>query len=124
MTKAGAAVKTKRAYDDPAPDDGRRVLVDRLWPRGISKERAHVDLWLRDVAPSDDLRKWYGHEPEKWDEFRRRYRDELRTGEAAAALAQLRDLAREGPLTLVYAARDSAHANAAVLAELLADGKR
>jgi uncharacterized protein YeaO (DUF488 family) len=98
------------------------VLVDRLWPRGLSKERAHVDLWLRAVAPSEDLRKWYGHDPAKWDEFRRRYRDELRAGEAAAALVQLRDLAREGPLTLVYAARDGAHANATVLAELLAAG--
>lgn len=109
--------RLKRAYEPPAPDDGRRILVDRLWPRGLSKDHAHLDDWMKDIAPSTDLRKWFGHDPAKWEEFRRRYRAELDT--QAAALDRLRDLAREGTVTLVYAAHDTAHNDAVVLLEVL-----
>ena len=112
-------VLIKRAYDAPTSDDGTRVLVDRLWPRGLAKERAHIDEWLRDAAPSKELRQWYGHDPEKWDEFRRRYHAELKAGDAAQALDHLRELAAKGRLTLVFAARDAEHANARVLRDLL-----
>ena len=119
MTRHRPDIQRKRAYDAADPGDGTRVLVDRLWPRGLAKDRARIDVWLRDVAPSTELRKWYGHEPEKWEEFRRRFRDELREGAAASALDQLRELARKGRVTLVFAARDTEHANANVLRELL-----
>ncbi|QBD78995.1 DUF488 domain-containing protein [Ktedonosporobacter rubrisoli] len=112
-------IAIKRAYDEPATEDGKRILVDRLWPRGLSKERAHIDLWLKEVAPSSELRKWFGHEPEKFAEFRRRYTAELSAGQGQQALDQLAAIARQEPLTLVYAAHDSAHNNAAVLRELL-----
>jgi uncharacterized protein YeaO (DUF488 family) len=112
-------IAIKRVYDQPTPDDGPRVLVDRLWPRGLSKERAQLDHWLRDVAPSDGLRRWYGHDPAKWDEFRQRYEAELSAGAAAAALDRLRELARQGRLTLVFGARDATHSNAAVLRDVL-----
>jgi len=111
----------KRAYDAPAPDDGTRVLVDRLWPRGLSRERAHIDCWLKDVSPSHELRAWFAHDPARFDEFRQRYEAELAANPAAqAALAHLRTLAQESRLTLVYAARDAAHNNAVVLRDLLA----
>ena len=119
MPSSKLDVLIKRAYDAPSPDDGTRVLIDRLWPRGLAKERAQIDEWLRDVAPSTELRKWYGHDPAKWDEFRRRYQAELKEGEAARALDQLRELARKGRVTLVFAARDPAYANAHVLHDLL-----
>ena len=110
-------VKLKRIYDAPAPDDGRRVLVDRLWPRGIGKEEARLDDWLKEIAPSDALRKWFGHDPAKWEEFRARYRAELQShGEQ---LAELRTAASEGTVTLLYAAKDAEHNNAVVLKELL-----
>jgi uncharacterized protein YeaO (DUF488 family) len=112
-------VKIKRVYDSPAPDDGQRVLVDRLWPRGLKREDARLDDWLRDVAPSDDLRHWFGHDPARWDEFRARYRRELEDERRQAALEKLRDLARRGPLTLLFAAKDTEHCNAQVLRELL-----
>jgi uncharacterized protein YeaO (DUF488 family) len=112
-------VRIKRAYEEPAPEDGTRALVDRLWPRGLSKERARIDLWLKDIAPSTELRRWYGHDPERFAEFHSRYTDELAREPALTALATLRDLARRGPVTLVYAAKDSAHSNAAILCELL-----
>jgi uncharacterized protein YeaO (DUF488 family) len=112
-------VRIKRAYEEPAPEDGARVLVDRLWPRGLAKERARIDLWLKDVAPSAELRRWYGHDPERFAEFRSRYIAELAHEPARAALATLRDLARRGPVTLVFAARDGARSNAAVLREVL-----
>ena len=105
----------KRAYEQPAPEDGTRVLVERLWPRGLSKERAAVDLWLKEVSPSPELRRWFGHDPEKWPEFRRRYREELRG--RPAELDELRRLARSGPVTFVYAARDTEHSSAALLRE-------
>ncbi|MER9054189.1 DUF488 domain-containing protein [Mesorhizobium sp. M0213] len=107
----------KRIYEPPAPDDGQRVLVDRIWPRGIAKQDAALTLWLRDIAPSDALRKWFGHEPARWAEFQRRYSDELdRNGEA---LAELRALLREGKVTLLYGAHDEAHNNAVALASYL-----
>jgi uncharacterized protein YeaO (DUF488 family) len=109
-------IRIRRVYEPPAADDGRRVLVDRLWPRGLSKDKARVDEWLKEVAPSHELRRWFGHDPARWEEFRRRYREELAGG---AAFARLQAMAREGPLTLVYAARDEAHNDAVVLAELL-----
>lgn len=107
----------KRAYDPPARSDGFRVLVDRVWPRGVSKDSLKLDLWLKDLAPSTDLRKWFGHDPEKWDDFRDRYFRELAShGEQAASL---RHKATEGTLTLVFAARDSQHNNAVALKEYL-----
>ena len=110
-------VKIKCVYDPPAPDDGKRILVDRLWPRGIKKEDLHVDEWLRDIAPSDRLRTWFGHDPSKWMEFRDRYIRELRTNQEL--VKQLRQDAKKGTVTLVFAARDSEHANAVVLKEVL-----
>jgi uncharacterized protein YeaO (DUF488 family) len=107
----------KRAYDPAEPRDGYRVLVDRLWPRGVSKERARLDEWARELAPSAELRTWFGHDPERFAEFERRYRAELTAHEEK--LDELRCRAREGTLTLVYGARDEEHNDAVVLAELL-----
>ncbi|WP_378949976.1 DUF488 domain-containing protein [Mesorhizobium sp. ANAO-SY3R2] len=110
-------IKIKRVYEPHDGDDGFRVLVDRVWPRGITKERAAVDLWLKEVAPSTELRKWFGHDPQRWDEFRARYRTEL---EAQPTLVELlRDRAAKGALTLVYSAHDEAHNQAVVLKEVL-----
>jgi uncharacterized protein YeaO (DUF488 family) len=116
---ADSAVRVRRVYDPPDPADGHRVLVDRLWPRGLSKDAAAVDEWLKAVAPSDELRRWYGHEPAKFTAFRERYGTELRAPDRADALAHLRDLARSGPLTLLTATRDVEHSQAAVLAARL-----
>jgi uncharacterized protein YeaO (DUF488 family) len=113
-------VRVKRAYDEPAPTDGYRVLIDRLWPRGISKERARLDEWDKELAPSSELREWFGHEPDRFPEFRRRYLGEL--AHQRPQLATLRRLARTGTLTLVYGARDSEHNDAVVLAEALRQG--
>lgn len=112
-----AMVKIKRIYEEPEPGDGIRLLVDRLWPRGLSKDRAHVDRWLKEIAPSDELRRWFGHEPEKWQEFRTRYREEL-AGQRQA-LDEIRALAKEGTVTLLYAAHDEEHNNAVVLRDLI-----
>lgn len=114
-------VRLKRAYEAPAAADGMRVLVDRLWPRGVRKTEAAIDEWAKDLAPSAPLRKWFGHEPDKWPEFRRRYAEEL--GRHGEALERLRTLARNGPITLVYAARDEAHNDAVVLREILLHGR-
>ena len=114
-------IQMKRAYDTPEASDGTRVLVDRLWPRGLTKERAKIDLWLKDVAPSAALRQWYGHAPERWEEFRRRYLDELSVSPARDALERLRALARAGTVTLIVGARDSEHSDGAVLREALGD---
>lgn len=122
MTTKPSQVAIKRAYEPAAESDGTRVLVDRLWPRGVSKERAHIDLWLKEIGPSTELRQWYGHDPAKYAEFRRRFVAELAQGEAHATLERLRELARQGTVTLVFAARDADHANATVLRELLAEG--
>ena len=109
-------IRTKRVYDPPAAVDGTRILVDRLWPRGLKKENAAVDLWLREAAPSHELRRWFGHDPARWDEFRRRYAAEL--GANRTALRPL--LEASGPLTLLFAARDPEHNNALALAAWLA----
>jgi uncharacterized protein YeaO (DUF488 family) len=112
-------VRVRRIYDQPSPDDGERLLVDRLWPRGLSKENAQIDEWVKDVAPSDDLRRWYSHEPARFAEFRRRYATELREPERAGALARLAEAARRGTVTLLTATKDAEHSQAAVLAEQL-----
>lgn len=113
-------VQSKRIYEPAESDDGYRLLTDHIWPRGVSKERADLDEWARELAPSDELRRWFDHVPERFGEFRSRFRDEL--GEHAEKLDELRARAREGRLTIVYAARDEEHNNAVVLAELLRDG--
>jgi uncharacterized protein YeaO (DUF488 family) len=120
MAERGVHVAIRRAYEAPAPTDGTRVLVDRLWPRGLSKARARVDLWLKDVAPSTQLRQWYGHDPAKFAAFRARYLHELEAEPGRTALQQVRALAREGPVTLVFGARDVERSEAAVLRDLLA----
>jgi uncharacterized protein YeaO (DUF488 family) len=114
-----ATVQVRRAYDPPGQDDGQRVLVDRLWPRGLSKERAQLDLWCKQVAPSDDLRRWYAHDPEKFARFASRYRAELDEPERKAALDHLRDLAARGTLTLLTASRRSDISEATVLAQMM-----
>jgi uncharacterized protein YeaO (DUF488 family) len=113
-------VRLKRAYEAASPDDGYRVLVDRLWPRGVSKEQAKLDEWDKELAPSTELREWFGHEPRRFAAFRRRYIDELRAN--VARLAELRRRARAGTLTLVYSAHDSEHNDAVVLADVLRRG--
>jgi uncharacterized protein YeaO (DUF488 family) len=116
---ASAQVRLRRVYEAPDPSDGQRVLVDRLWPRGLAKNKAALDEWLKTVAPSDELRRWYGHQPEKFPEFRQRYEQELRGTEQSSALDHLRQLARQGTVTLLTATRDIEHSEAAVLAEML-----
>jgi uncharacterized protein YeaO (DUF488 family) len=113
-------IRIKRAYVPPAPSDGYRVLVDRLWPRGVARALADLDEWKRELAPSAELRQWFGHDPARFDEFRRRYIDELRG--QRRRLAELRRRARDGTLTLVYAAEDTEHNDAVVLAEVLRRG--
>jgi uncharacterized protein YeaO (DUF488 family) len=116
-TIPAANIKLKRAYDPPSPEDGARILVDRLWPRGISKEKAALDQWMKEIAPSTELRKWFGHDPKRWTEFRRRYAEELR--QHPDLVAGLRSLARQSRITLVYAAHDEAHNDAIVLRDVL-----
>ena len=118
----GTDIRVRRVYDAPAPEDGARVLVDRIWPRGLAKDAARLDEWVRDVAPSIALRAWYGHDPAKFGEFRRRYAAELVQPQQQAALARLRALAAAGPLTLLTATREIAHSQAAVLGQFLRDG--
>lgn len=115
-------VRLKRAYEPSAAADGSRVLIDRIWPRGVSREEAHLDEWARELAPSGELRRWFSHDPDRFAEFRRRYRAELTAQEAK--LRELRQRARQGTLTLVYAARDTEHNDAVVLAELLRRGPK
>ena len=112
------AVFLKRAYEPPAPGDGQRFLVERLWPRGVRKAGLRLDGWLKEVAPSPELRRWFSHDPAKWSAFKRRYFDELRDREPA--LRPLREAARRGPITLVYGARDTQHNAAVALREYLA----
>jgi uncharacterized protein YeaO (DUF488 family) len=114
-------VRLRRVYDDLAPEDGIRVLVDRVWPRGLTKAAVHLDEWTKDIAPSTQLRRWYGHRPERFTEFRRRYLMELREAPPAATIDRLRTLARTGPVTLLTATRDVEHSQAAVLIDLLRD---
>lgn len=113
-------VRVKRVYEPAERSDGYRILIDRLWPRGISHERARLDAWERDLAPSAALRTWFGHQPDLFDEFRRRYISELR--EHRSLLSQLRQRARHGTLTLLYAARDTDHNDAIVLADVIRRG--
>ena len=114
---AAADVVIKGVRDEPSHEDGRRVLVDRLWPRGMRKEDAPFQLWIKDAAPSSELRHWFGHDPERWQEFRKKYETELSAN--LSALQPLLDIARQGTLTLLYAAHDETHNNAVVLAEYL-----
>jgi uncharacterized protein YeaO (DUF488 family) len=111
-------LRTKRVYDPPDPSDGYRVLVDRLWPRGLTKEAAKLDEWLKEIAPSQELRKWFGHDPARWTEFVTRYRVELDRS-AAPHLGRLAKLAQQGPLTLLYAAREERHNSASVLRDVV-----
>ena len=115
-----AAVRTKRVYDQAEPGDGYRVLVDRLWPRGVKKTDLEHDEWIRDIAPSADLRRWFGHDPERFETFARRYRKELEGDEQAERLARI---AAERPITLLYAAKDREHNHAIVLADYLSKRK-
>ena len=110
-------IRIKRAYEEPDREDGTRILVDRLWPRGLTKEKARVDLWLKEVAPSTELRKWFAHDPAKWTEFRTRYLDELKRNKEPLSL--LRQEASKGTLTLVYGAKDQEHNEAVILQRLL-----
>ena len=110
-------LKLKRVYEAPHKDDGTRILVDRLWPRGLTKEKAKVDLWLKEIAPSTELRKWFGHDPKKWRSFRERYQTELK--HHADQLKLLKSKAKEGTVTLIYGARDQEHNEALVLKEFL-----
>lgn len=103
----------KRVYEEPSSADGKRILIDRLWPRGLTKEKAKIDLWIKDIAPSTALRKWFGHDPLKWDEFKKRYRKEIKENTAGAT--QLKQQLEKGKVTLVYAAKDETHNDAVVL---------
>ncbi|HEY6083265.1 MAG TPA: DUF488 domain-containing protein [Chitinophagaceae bacterium] len=109
-------IRIKRVYEQPDPADGTRILVDRLWPRGMTKEKAGVDLWLKNIAPSTTLRKWFGHEPAKWEEFKQRYRQELRENKEQVSL--LKEQLKKGTVTLLYGAKDEVHNEALVLKEL------
>ena len=117
---ARGRIRLKRVYDPAEPDDGLRVLVDRLWPRGLRKAEARIDLWLKDIAPSNELRRWFGHDPARWEAFRQNYREELR--DRADLLRTIEDARREGPVTLLFAAQDKDHNNAVVLKGVL-EGK-
>ena len=111
-------IKIKRIYDEPSKDDGYRILVDRLWPRGVSKSRAKVDLWLKEVTPTDKLRKWYSHVPEKWTEFQRMYKNELK--DSLDSLDKIKQIEKEKKIvTLLYAAKDKKHTHAIVLQKKL-----
>lgn len=114
-------IRTKRIYDTVSRDDGYRILVDRLWPRGVSKEKAHVDLWMREVGPSDDLRKWFAHDPRKWEEFKKKYEAELKGN--PDLIAKIRKLEKDkGLITLVYSAKDEEHNQAVALSLFLRKG--
>jgi uncharacterized protein YeaO (DUF488 family) len=118
------AILLKRAYDLAEPGDGARVLVDRLWPRGLSKDRAAIDHWAKEAAPSNNLRRWFGHDPARWEEFRSRYREELESPEAQEEIAALRALARKGRMTLLYASRDEERNNAVALRDYLRNARK
>ncbi len=113
------SVRIKRVYDEPAKEDGKRILIDRLWPRGLTKEKAQIDLWLKDIAPSAELRNWFGHDPAKWTEFQARYWAELEAN--TGAISTLHDELEKGPVTLVYGAKDERH-NQAVALKTYLDG--
>lgn len=115
----GPAIRIRRVYDAPGPDDGTRVLVDRVWPRGLTKADAHLDEWTKDAAPSTELRRWYGHDPDRFPEFTRRYRAELTDPDRREAVAHLRTLAGSGPLTLLTAVKDLDYGHVQVLAKAI-----
>jgi uncharacterized protein YeaO (DUF488 family) len=115
--KPTESIRIKRAYEEPRRGDGRRILVERLWPRGLRKEAAQIDVWLKDIAPSTELRQWYAHDVERWPEFKKRYGAELRAN--PDAVDRLLSLVREGPATFIYAAHDEAHNSAVVLRAFL-----
>jgi len=114
-------IQIKRVYDEPSDTDGTRILIDRLWPRGLTKVQAKVDLWLKEIAPSTALRQWFGHDPRKWDEFKKHYQDELHKN--SEAVSQLRAHIAKGKVTLVYSAKDQEHNDAVVLQEYLGNEK-
>jgi uncharacterized protein YeaO (DUF488 family) len=116
-----AKIRLKRAYEKPAPDDGLRILVERLWPRGLTKERAAVDLWMKDVSPSPELRRWYGHDVAKWTEFGERYRAELKQN--TSGVEELRQKCKSGTVTFIYAAHDEEHNSARLLKAFLEHGR-
>ena len=120
LSKTARRVRAKRIYDPPESGDGYRILIDHIWPRGVSRERARLDEWANQLAPSGELRKWFGHDPARFAEFRARYRDELAA--ESERIDELRRRAADGPLTILYAARDRDHNNAVVLVELVNDG--
>ncbi len=110
-------IKIKRVYERRSPEDGTRILIDRLWPRGLKKEKAAIDHWFKEISPSTELRQWFAHDPARWNEFKRRYAAELKSH--TEQLEEIRKLARHGPITLLYAARDEAHNDAVVLRDML-----
>jgi uncharacterized protein YeaO (DUF488 family) len=110
-------IKIKRVYEKPEKSDGFRILVDRLWPRGLTKEKAALDLWLKDIAPTTELRKWFNHDPEKWKEFIKKYLKELKENEEPVSI--LKDFLKKGPVTLIYAAKDEAHNEAQVIKDFV-----
>lgn len=112
-----SSIKLKRVYEEAEKSDGFRILVDRLWPRGVSKEKAKIDLWLKEVAPSNELRRWFGHDPAKWPEFQKRYDAELKGNSAVTKLKEI--LEKEKPATLLFSAKDKEHSNAIALAKIL-----
>lgn len=116
-TAGSPQIRLKRAYERPAKSDGKRILVDRMWPRGVTKEELHLDRWAKDVAPSAELRKWFGHDPEKWDGFKQKYFREL--NKQSRAIEELATECRRGPVTLVYGAKDTHHNQAVALKQYL-----
>lgn len=110
-------MKIKRVYEKPEPEDGTRILVDRLWPRGLTKEKAQIDIWLKNIAPTTELRKWFGHDPEKWEEFKKRYLTELKNNDEQVSI--LKDEIKKGPVTLIYGAKDEEHNEALFLKNYL-----
>lgn len=115
--KKKPAINIKRVYDPVSPHDGRRILVDRLWPRGIEKEKARIDEWLKDIAPSNELRKWFSHDPSKWREFRERYKEDLKNKQGL--IEKIMSEIKKGPVTILYSAKDVEHNNARVLKEVI-----
>ena len=116
-------IKIKRVYEQPDKDDGRRILVDRLWPRGLTKEKAGVDVWLKDIAPSTELRKWFGHDPDRWEEFKERYRAELEEAGKMGVLRDIAERAREENVTLLFGAKDTRHNDARALEAFIREVK-
>lgn len=113
-------IKVKRVYEKPSQEDGTRLLVDRLWPRGLTKKSADIYIWLKEIAPSHELRQWFDHDPQKWDELKKRYREELKEPVKSAILEQVKKLAKEGTITLLFAAKEEQYNNAVALKEILA----